>query len=506
MASSRVTAQSAVANSNLPPTRFSAFLENFNTWEHAGKIMAESKNCVAAAEKGMMGKVGRLFNEFPLSFTSKEQTYHAIDPKLINQWVSFTKAIVLSNPFLVVERNDRAAIIIDPDHKDQEQVRQKINTFIQDMIKQGIRDIFDNNNVQENIRQFLGINNLLDQNINYTSTLHEIKIQLLYSYCSQIISTNITEILSKDPDCDPMAVMAFNRFLSDLMINNMQDLIRGVFFKDEDKEMSRDKINEFTFKSQKKYPTSGGLVASTPISMTMASRLLRMSSDEFFQVFNPTKPLNQDEKQLVNDTLQSCVEGGIDLHKTISTNLNKNKGRFQSAFSFYKPIDTETMHLEVDKLDENQNVNGVLDLIPLNENRKPIVVGVHDQDRRFINLNDYFADISMSLQEFMKQDYIFFVATTSKNAISFFSRVNSKGEKFYYSIDSAAGKMQVYDNLKTMVESLTNTWKKGKDGYVEVMAYTLTSQILRNRDEVTVAQAVKSKEVGQEEKGQHYQH
>jgi len=462
---------------------FLDFLNHFPQVAKHAPILQQTKIKVGEAEQGLVGQMGRVFNEYPLSYTHGQNTYHAVNPEQANKWIALIKSLVLANVFDTIVRNDQAAVIIKPEFK--QEASAKLRSFIQEIIKQADKDmLLDKREIQAPLVSFLGLEKILRANQDDLPKLQALKFQLLYSYCTQLIAANITDALLKEPDMDVLAVAACNRFLSDTLSNSLMDHIKWMFFKDETEEATPSVLNQYDFVTKNSYLFSGGPYATNSILMAMASQLLRMPNDDFFKKFKAAEKPTAEEKKWVNQTLSQCVEDGIKLHQMVS---NQTKTGLFSLSAKYQAKSVEEIQRALPKLLQ-QEVGGVSDLVPLQKSCTP--VRVKEELSALTSLDSYFTEFALDMMDILKQDEVCFIATSATRNTAFFSRIDEEGKKFYYLIDAAgsfsSGKIEVYDNLKTLMGSLLNQWGKDKEGYVDIMAYTLNTQVMRARKEVSM--------------------
>jgi hypothetical protein len=242
------------------------------------------------------------------------------------------------------------------------------------------------------------------------------------------------------------------------------------------------KIHEYAFKSQHKNIITGA-VAYTSIAVSMAAKLLKMDGSEFFSVFPPTKNPNEEMKKIADETLGACVLAGVDLNKKISDNKNPNANIFKRTKTMLTQKSAEEVQQGIQNLGEN--FGGVKDLEMLGDST---AVRANEGDSFLPDVQTFHKDLLEKISNRRNQDDLFFIATGAGHTTSYFSRVNSEGKRFYYSIDSAtsftSGKMEVYDSQETLVKNLLEKWKKNKDGYAEISVYTLSDAALEKRNMV----------------------
>ena len=224
-------------------------------------------------------------------------------------------------------------------------------------------------------------------------------------------------------------------------------------------------IAKFKFDSQFKYLAKGAN-ACTSISFSMCSRLLRMNRNEFFNLFPPANSHDPEICKKARLILNSCLQAGIDLNKAVSV----------SAVDVISKKNTDQVATGITNLENN--FGGLQDVVLLKSN----TIRVCPEHEHLQTLQTFHTALLSEFETELNENEIAFAAVSGGHTISFFSRTNHEGERYYYLIDSAVGGilnsigcMEVFNSFDLLAKRLLQKWQ-GND-YAEVQAFTISDRV-----------------------------
>jgi hypothetical protein len=228
-------------------------------------------------------------------------------------------------------------------------------------------------------------------------------------------------------------------------------------------------VHKFEFSSQFSYIFFGA-TACTSISFAMCSRLIRMPNEEFFSYFHPSLSTNENVKKAASEILNGGLQTGIDLNRSIST-------------GFFDARTVKSTTRVTDGIAQlATNFGGTKDLARLKSNTVTFLAEIK-QDHEMQTLSEFRRELLENLQNNLTEDDLAYVAVSNGHTISFFTRTDVAGMKYFYIVDSAvnstfssSGVMEIHESFKSMGMSLINRWQQG-GGIVEVEAFTLKSRL-----------------------------
>ncbi len=187
--------------------RFAAYLKNIPTFFKQTKkdiILENIKSRVADAETGLVSQLGRVFNEFPLSYEINHEIFFAFEPQELEKLIKKTEALINLNHCEFWEEQG-PKVIVSPD------TEAEIKDILSIMIDQACQSLLVPKEIfHSEVIQFFNLQQLLDNNKNNIHVLHEIVFEIVYSYCAQIINANLTDIFCNQKKLNIGQVDMFN--------------------------------------------------------------------------------------------------------------------------------------------------------------------------------------------------------------------------------------------------------------------------------------------------------
>lgn len=204
--------QSQSSSSNTPSTHPLSIRKNVVT-----KSKAEIKDAEEHFQSQGLGKIGRVFNDFPLQFTCEsiadgnlqQHIFQAIEPAIFEKWTNGFFDLLINTKF----EQDAKPITLkknrDGELKDEETTiavcrifnpksEKEFYALLDEIIIKASDELLDENGqLKERVIHLLGLQHLVKRFETLPAHLEEIKLQVIYCYISQIILGNMVGLLTK---------------------------------------------------------------------------------------------------------------------------------------------------------------------------------------------------------------------------------------------------------------------------------------------------------------------
>jgi hypothetical protein len=175
-------------------SRFDDYLDNMPNYAQQRAIEKNTNNtildatraCVTAAlNEGQIGKLGRVFNEYPLEYSAQGNKFYAVSSEVETDWIQRYETLITQGKFeLIVD--DKIKIITSPE------IETRVKDFLAKIIKQGCQDLLAENGVlKPSVIQFLGLDSLIQSKRQDQAALDTMTFQVLYSYCTQLVFASL---------------------------------------------------------------------------------------------------------------------------------------------------------------------------------------------------------------------------------------------------------------------------------------------------------------------------
>jgi len=167
-------------------TRFDTYLENISDSVSPSILTAARSREAKALEDGLIGELGRVFNEFPLEYVVEGHQFSAVPTETKNDWLRRYETLIREGQFEMKVEDDALQIVARPE------VEEKVKDLLASIIKQGCQDLLDaQGNLKPNVIRFLNLDQLIQKNKQNQAVLDQIIFQVLYSYCTQLVFASL---------------------------------------------------------------------------------------------------------------------------------------------------------------------------------------------------------------------------------------------------------------------------------------------------------------------------
>ncbi len=214
--------------------------------EKRQRILSETKQCVImATDEKLIGKLGRVFNDYPISYDHLPAIHESIWDKWLKELVSLINLNEVTQ--FIGEKGSTFKI--------GKNVQQRTEALLAEVIDEGCKALFDENgDLKKELIHLLGLEQVIANCESMPQRLEAIYFQILGSYCSQIFLSNTISVLEK---IIPQGKARETRILSDDPDDSGMpaDKIR-VFFTFIENQISPATVGKFTPFFQKQMNTS----------------------------------------------------------------------------------------------------------------------------------------------------------------------------------------------------------------------------------------------------------
>gem|GEM_PF-3867998 len=207
-------------------TRFVEYLKNLAVYSHQkNKILLDAMHgCVTTAETSHPVALGRVFNDFPLRYEVEKQWVYVVDLNILKDWIERFENIIQEKQFeFNLEKEPH--VTAPPEITDQ------IKKILVDIINQGCIDLLNKNgDFKQEIIDFFGMKNLVNKHKKNIILRHEAIYAMLFSYCTQLINANFTDIFCNHKKLDVDQVDMLNTKFREFCIDNKKKSLYSNFF------------------------------------------------------------------------------------------------------------------------------------------------------------------------------------------------------------------------------------------------------------------------------------
>lgn len=208
-----------------------------NNWKGSNIIVESRKKVSEAINSGNLGALGRVFNEFPLTYKlmtdeKLERTFHAMDPKKYDQWLQKVRSLIREGQFDSIphpELPDDPSLNILEFKPETLSAEQKI---LGEMIHEAATIILDEEgDIRHEILVAIGLKEYFYQNKENRKLHDKMVFQVIYSFVSQIIIGAMREVVDNEMRGDMDLTNRLGRVMTQFSADCMYEQNRFHFVK-----------------------------------------------------------------------------------------------------------------------------------------------------------------------------------------------------------------------------------------------------------------------------------
>jgi hypothetical protein len=186
--------------------------------EKHSTILQASLAAVNAAKAGDLGKLNRLFFDFPFFYDVTLQgecrSFCVVSPAKRERWIQKYESLIAQGDFELTYHNGQPRITASPE------TATKVAMFLMDILITACVDLLDQKGaIKPEIAAFFGLQGLLAQHQAEPLVLERIVQQMIYSYWLEIVNVNLG-MIAVNKDCNVVQLECLNGFSKALLWSN----------------------------------------------------------------------------------------------------------------------------------------------------------------------------------------------------------------------------------------------------------------------------------------------